>query len=41
MKKRSKMKNSKSKKLFSRTATKTHAFNVQKRHLMQRGGIRM
>jgi hypothetical protein len=41
MKNRSKMKMSKSKKMFSRTGAKTHKFNLQTPRLQMRGGIRM
>lgn len=39
MRRRSKMKRSKSKRLFSRTADKTHRYNVNP--TVKRGGIRL
>jgi len=38
---RSKMPMKKSKKMFSKTANKTHRFNGQNKAVMNRGGIRM
>lgn len=42
MKKRYKMSSGKARKMFSRTADRTHRFNYQQRNpLVMRGGIRM
>ena len=41
MRKRTKMSSKRSKKLFSKTANKTHKFNLQRRHMFMRGGIRL
>ena len=41
MKKRSRMSKRKSKKLFSKTGSRTHKFNVQRPKSHMRGGIRM
>lgn len=41
MKGRRKMNKRKSMKLFTKTADRTHKFNLQRRHMFMRGGIRM
>lgn len=41
MKGRRKENYKKSKRNFSKTAGSTHKFNLQQKHLMMRGGIRM
>ena len=41
MKGRRKMNSKKSRKLFRKTADKTHKFNLQRPALFMRGGIRM